>query len=479
MSDFLSVDRLASLPPVVRRPGHKMPTTTGIVHFGPGAFHRAHQASYIDTVLDHDQRWGIAAVSLRTRGTIEALERQGGHYTIGVRDAEPEWRVIAAHNRFLGPDEAGETLALLGSPDVRLVTTTVTEKGYCLAPDGTLDFDHPDIVHDLAGAAAPRSVVGWIVAGLAARRGAGIAPFTPVPCDNLARNGAKLHAALVGYAGRLDSELADWIAGEVRVPATMVDSITPASDARFLDLTATTLGVRDDAAVQRETFVQWVIEDQGRPLGPDLAAAGATLTTDVAGYERAKLRLLNGPHSTLAYAGLLLGHTSVAEAMGDARLAAFVAAMMREEIAPMLKAVPGLDLGDYIDAVLRRFRNPVIVHLLEQIAHDGTQKLPYRLVDTLIENRRAGRLPPRILTAIGAWIGFVMQRARAGTKIIDPEGAFLATAGAEGSAADVLARITGAGLLLPPEMAGDRAVTDAIARAGDAAFAGTLAQILA
>ena len=478
MTEPLSADVLGALPPVVRRPGHAMPATTGIVHFGPGAFHRAHQASYVDRVLDHDPRWGIAAVSMRTRGTIEALERQGGLYTIGVRDAEPEWRVVAAHNRFLGPEDAAETRALLASPDVRMVTSTVTEKGYCLAPDGTLDFEHADIVHDLAGAAVPRSVIGWIVAGLAARRAGGITPFTPVPCDNLANNGAKLHAALVAFARRTDPALADWIAGEVRVPATMVDSITPASDAAFLDLTAATLGVRDGAAVQRETFVQWVIEDLGRPLGPDLAGAGATLTSDVAGYERAKLRLLNGPHSTLAYAGLLLGHRSVAEAMGDAALAAFVGAMMREEIAPMLKAVPGLDLGDYIDAVLRRFRNPVIVHLLEQIAHDGTQKLPYRLVDTLIENRQAGRLPARILIAIGAWIGFVMQRARAGTAIIDPQGAFLADAGAGGSAAEVLARITGAGLLLPPDLAADMAVTDAIARAGDAAFAGKLATIL-
>jgi fructuronate reductase len=453
-----------------------MPTHTGIVHFGPGAFHRAHQASYIDTVLDHDPRWGIAAVSLRTRGTIDALARQGGYYTIGVRDAVPEWRVIAAHNRFLGPEQSRETLALLGQPGVGLVTTTVTEKGYCLASDGTLDLDHPDIVHDLAEAGAPRSVIGWLVAGLARRQASGSAPFVVLPCDNLAQNGRKLHAALVAFARRRDARLAGWIAGEVMVPATMVDSITPASDATFLADVAAAIGVRDTAAVQREAFVQWVIEDLGRPIGPDLAAAGATLTSDVAGYERAKLRMLNGAHSTLAYAGLLRGHASVADAMGDDALAGFVEAMMRDEIEPVLGPVPGLDLADYRRAVLARFRNPAIVHRLEQIAQDGSQKLPYRLVDTLAEARRAGRVPARILAALGCWIAFLMQRARAGRAIVDPAG--LAALAVEGDGATVLARLAGASLLLPAHLAEDAAVRGGIAAAADAAFAGQWNRIL-
>ncbi|MDO6413352.1 mannitol dehydrogenase family protein [Sphingomonas sp. BIUV-7] len=463
---------MADLPSTITAPGHAMPSKTGIVHFGPGAFHRAHQAAYIDTVLDHDPRWGIAAVSLRTRGTIAALEEQAGAYTIGIRDAAPGWRVIAAHNRFLASDDAAETAALLASPDVGLVTTTVTEKGYCLAPDGTLDANHPDIVHDISGAPTPRSVIGWMVSGLAARRAARIAPFVPMPCDNLANNGAKLHAALAAFARLRDPELARWIEGEVRVPGTMVDSITPASDTAFLDMAEAALGRRDDAAVQRETFVQWVIEDIGRPLGPDLGGAGATITNDVAGYENAKLRLLNGPHSTLAYVGLLRGHASVAEAMGDAALATFVEAMMKDEIAPMLRQVPGLDLGAYIAAVLGRFRNPAIIHKLEQIAMDGSQKLPYRLVDTLAEARRRGLMPARIVAALGCWITFAMQRARTGTTIVDPLGTTIAAAAADGDAGTVLARLLDAGILLPPELARDEALVAAIAGAADAAFAG-------
>lgn len=449
-----------------------MPVTTGIVHFGPGAFHRAHQATYVDNVLESDPRWGIAAVSLRTRGTIAALEEQGGAYTIGIRDAEAGFRVIAAHNRFLAAEDSAETLALLAAPETGLVTSTVTEKGYCLAGDGTLDLSHPDIVHDLAGPAAPRSLIGWLVTGLAARRDAGVAPFVPMPCDNLASNGAKLHAALVAFAEVRDRELARWIAGEVRCPGTMVDSITPASDPAFLDLTEQALGMRDNAAVQRESFVQWVIEDIGRPLGPDLGAAGATITSDVAGYERAKLRLLNGPHSTLAYAGLLRDHMSVFEAVSDPALGRFVDAMMRDEIAPMLPDVPGLDLMAYCDAVLARFRNPIIIHRLDQIAQDGSQKLPYRLVDTLAANRAAGRLPARVCAALGCWVAFLIRRTAAGIPIIDPFGDKLAAAATGADGPTTLARLLSAGILLPPDLAADDAVVSAIGSAADAALAG-------
>lgn len=451
----LSFASLSTLPGSVQSPKGRPVGGVGIVHFGPGAFHRAHQAAYVNDLLMHDPRWGIAAVSMRTRGTIDALAEQDGLYTLAIRDADPSLRVIGAHRRFLGPEDAAETHALLVDPAVALVTTTVTEKGYCLAGDGTLDMGHPDIVHDLAGTTVPRSVVGWIVAGLAARRAAGTTPFVPMPCDNLASNGAKLHAALVAFAGRTDAPLADWIAGEVRVPSTMVDSITPASDAALNADVAATLGVEDRAAVQRESFTQWVIEDIGRPLGPDLASVGATVTTDVGGYEKAKLRILNGAHSTLAYAGLLRGSSSVADAMRDPELAAFVDAMIVRDIIPMLPPVHGLDMQDYRAAVLQRFRNPVIVHRLDQIAQDGSQKLPYRLGDTLIANRRAGRMPTHVVAAFGAWTAFLIRRSRSGQPIVDPAGDRLAILASEGSAADIVARLADEALGIPREVLED------------------------
>jgi len=461
----LSSANLSALPASLQSPKARPVGSVGIVHFGPGAFHRAHQAAYVDDLLMHDPRWGIAAVSMRTRGTIDALAEQDGLYTLAIRDADASMRVIGAHRRFLGPEDAAETHALLADPAVALVTTTVTEKGYCLAGDGTLDMGHPDIVHDLAGTTVPRSVVGWIVAGLAARRAAGTAPFVPMPCDNLASNGAKLHAALVAFVGQTDSSLADWIAGEVRVPSTMVDSITPASDAALYAEVAAMLGVEDRAAVQRESFSQWVIEDIGRPLGPDLASVGATVTNDVGGYEKAKLRILNGAHSTLAYVGLLRGSSSVAEAMCDPELASFVDTMIVRDIVPMLPPVHGLDIQQYRAAVLQRFRNPVIVHRLDQIAQDGSQKLPYRLGDTLIANRRVGRIPKHVVAAFGAWTAFLIRRSRSGQPIVDPAGDRLAALSAEGSPADVVVRLTGEGLGIPREVIEDAALIAALGRA--------------
>jgi fructuronate reductase len=379
-------------------------------------------------------------------------------------------RVIGAHTEFLGPQDAARTLALLTAPDTRLVTTTVTEKGYCLAADGTLDLGHPDIVHDLSRPAVPVSAIGWIVAGLAARYAQSVAPFVPMPCDNLASNGAKLHAALIAFAGRLDPALGAWVAAEVRVPSTMVDSITPASDDALYADVAAALGVEDRAAVQREQFAQWVIEDIGGL--PDLASVGATVTGDVGGYERAKLRILNGAHSTLAYAGLLRGHVSVADAMGDPALAAFVDRMIREDIMPMLPSVPGLDLDSYADAVLRRFANPAIVHRLDQIAQDGSQKLPYRLGDTLIANRAVGRMPRHVVAALGGWVAFLMQRVRSGVRIVDPAGERLAALAAAETPARVVEGLIAEGLGLPAEITSDMPLVVALKAAAEVAFRG-------
>lgn len=436
----LSRATLGAIPEAIRAPRRRAAPGIGVVHFGPGAFHRAHQASYIDDLLDHDPRWGIAGVSLRTAATAEALAAQDGLYALAVRDARSALRVIGAHQRFLGPQQAAETAALLADPGVRLVTTTVTEKGYCLAADGTLDVDHPDIVHDLR-AAHPRSVIGWITAGLATRREAGTAPFIPMPCDNLAANGAKLKAALVAFAGQRDAQLADWIDKKVLVPSTMVDSITPASDARLLADVATALGVEDAASVQRESFVQWVIEDRGDTTLAPLGQVGAILTDDVAAYERAKLRILNGAHSTLAYLGLLRGHATVFEAISDPALSAFVERMIAEDILPTIDPVPGMDLPGYAADVLARFRNPVIEHRLEQIAQDGSQKIPYRLGDTLIEALRRQRTPRHVIRAIAGWLAFVIERVRDDTGVIDPAATALAGIVEAGEVTEVADRI--------------------------------------
>ncbi|WP_294250103.1 mannitol dehydrogenase family protein [uncultured Sphingomonas sp.] len=473
----LSRATLAGLPAGILRPGHDLAAIrTGIVHFGPGAFHRAHQAAFIDKVLDSDPRWGIAAVSLRSGTTTDALKAQDGLYTLAVIDREPSTRIIAAHSDAIGPGEGARLRALLASPEVRIATSTVTEKGYCLGGDGTLDMNHPDIVHDRTRPEEPASVIGWIVTGLADRRAAGVAPFAMLCCDNMTGNGGKLRAACVALAREWDSGLADWIAAEVAFPDSMVDSITPASDAAFLGKVADELGVEDKAAVQRESFTQWVLQRFDMADGPDLAAAGVTLTNDVRGYEQAKLRILNGSHSSLAYIGLVLGHETVFEAMSDGVLGGFVTRLAHQDIAASLGPVDGLDLPGYVDAVLDRFRNPAIRHLLAQIAWDGSQKLPYRLLDTTAAALDAGRPVERLAMPVAAWIVFLAAKAKAGEKITDPLADVLAAAATDAAPVEAILALR---QVFPARVAEDARYREALGAAFAAIQAGKIGELLA
>jgi fructuronate reductase len=410
---------------------------TGIVHFGPGAFHRAHQADYVDRLLGDDPRWGIAAVSLRSAATVEALRGQAGAYTLAILDAETSFRTIRVHNAFFGPGQGEGVRQLLRSPDVRIVSTTVTEKGYCLAGDGALDFTHPDIVHDLSSPEAPVSIVGWLALSLRDRRASGLPPFTPLCCDNLASNGRKLRLAVINYAERLDPDLARWIAGEVRFPGTMVDSITPATDDRLRRTVEEATGWADAIPVSREAYTAWIIEDVLPDDAPDLASVGAVLAADVGAWERAKLRILNGAHSSLAYLGLLIGHETVADAMADPDLARFVEQLIRSDIVPSLLPSP-LDLDVYVGEILQRFRNPAIAHKLSQIAWDGSQKLPYRLLDTIADALRAGRPIDRLAVPIAAWMLFIDRQTRGGFEIVDPLSPALMAAARSGALVETL-----------------------------------------
>jgi len=299
----------------LKPPDYRDRLSTGIVHFGPGAFHRAHQADYVDRLLHDDPRWGIAAVSLRSAATVDALKAQDGLYTLAVLDARTSFRTIGAHSRFFGPNDGACVRQQLRDPAVRIVTSTVTEKGYCLAGDGTLDFTHPDISRDLLQPEQPVSLIGWLAMGLADRRANALPPFTPLCCDNMAANGRKLQAAVLAFAQRIDPQIARWIEGEVAFPNTMVDSITPATDDRLRSLVRDGTGFDDAVPVSREAYTQWVLEDGLPPGSPDFRSVGVTLTPDVEAWEKAKLRILNGAHSSLAYLGLLLGLETVAEAM--------------------------------------------------------------------------------------------------------------------------------------------------------------------
>ena len=441
------------------------PSATGIVHFGPGAFHRAHQAGYVQRLLASDSRWGIAAVSLRSPGTVEALKAQGGRYTLAILDAEPGFRTIQAHNAFFGPGESAGVRRMLQDPAVRIVSSTVTEKGYCLAGDGSLDFSHSDIVRDLVRPEDPVSIVGWLALGLKDRRDSGLAPFTPLCCDNMVSNGKKLGRAVAEFARRIDPALGDWIEGEVRFPDSLVDSITPATDDNLRALVRRETGFDDAIPVSREAYSAWIIEDVLPNGAPDFASVGAVMAADVGAWEKAKLRILNGAHSSLAYLGALIGHETVADAMADAELAGFIERLIREDIVASLLPSP-LDLQAYAGEILARFRNPAIRHKLSQIAWDGSQKLPYRLLDTIREALDAGRTLERLAVPVAAWILFVERQARSGIEIVDPMGAELAEIGRGGG--DSVPRLLALRQIFPEGLASDARLRSAIAAAAEA-----------
>jgi len=403
----------------------------GVVHFGPGAFHRAHQAFYFDRMLARDQGFAISAVSLRSDDVRAALEPQDGLYSLTEREAEPSIRIIGAIRELLtAPRSPDAVLARLADPATRIVSATVTEKGYCLTPAGDLDLDLAAVRHDLARSLPPQTLVGWLVEGLRLRRAAGHAPPTVISCDNLSGNGERFRRSAIQFADASgQGDLARWIEASVAFPDTMVDSITPATDDALRSEVAERLGLEDAWPIQRERFVQWVVADE---LGDDaeaFAAAGVTVAGDVAAFERAKLRLLNGAHSTLAYVGLGLGFESVFEAMSDPALSGFVERTMRQDMAATLAPTAGLDPNVYIGQILARFRNPAIVHKLSQIAWDGSQKLPIRLLATIADALAAGRSVDRLVVGVAAWMQFVRRQALAGATIVDPLGAELVEIG--------------------------------------------------
>lgn len=462
---------LSRLPCDIARPPYdRNAIDIGVVHLGPGAFHRAHQAWFFESLLAQDPRWGICAVSLRSPDVRDALAPQDCLYTLAIRDEAISYQVIGAIREVLvAPENPEAVLARLCAPTTHLVTLTVTEKGYCLAADGSLDMSHADIQRDLRNPRAPASVEGLLAESLRRRRDSGVPPFTVVSCDNLVDNGARLARATAQLAEATDRTLARWIEREVSFPRTMVDSITPATTSTLKDSVARALGVRDQWPVQREAFVQWVIEDSFRHTAPDWQSAGVTLTDDVAGYDRAKLRLLNGAHSTLAYVGLLSGYVTVADAMKDDALSTFVQELMLGDILPTLTAPTGLDLRGYVDSILKRFRNPSTHHELAQIAWDGSQKLPFRLLGTIRDALNAGRSIDRLCVPIAAWMQFVRRAVRGGEQVKDPLATKLFEIGraCEGRGATDVLRFLALESVFPAELRGDTRFVQAVSKAYD------------
>ncbi|RYE09840.1 MAG: mannitol dehydrogenase family protein [Hyphomicrobiales bacterium] len=411
--------RLSSATLTAALPYDRKTVTPGIVHLGIGAFHRAHMAVYVDDLLARDPSWGIIGASLRRPDTRDALAPQDCLYTVAVRDAEgTTTRVIGSILDILDANtQRQELLVALADPRIRIVSLTVTEKGYCHDPaTGLLDKAHPDIVHDLASPAAPISAPGLIVRAIELRRDAGIAPLTVMSCDNLPANGETAKRIVTGLAALHSADLAAYIEEHVAFPSTMVDRIVPATTDSDRETVRAATELEDAWPIMTEPFTQWVIEDHFANGRPAFELAGAQLVDDVEPFELMKLRMLNGSHSTIAYLGYLSGYQFVNEAIADPAIHKLVHALMTDEAMPTLPMARE-ELGRYRDQLLARFANPALKHRTWQIAMDGSQKLPQRLLGTIRDNLAAGRSISRASLGVAAWMRYVTGIDEAGTAI--------------------------------------------------------------
>lgn len=402
-----------------RLPYDRNRVTPGMVHLGIGAFHRAHVAEYINNILPIDPSWGIIGASLRRPDTRNALEPQDFLFTHVVRSAAgTKTKIIGSLLDVL--DAATQRNALIDAmadPRIRIVSLTVTEKGYCHDPTtGELDPGHPDIRHDLAHPEAPVSAPGILVKALELRRDAKIAPFTILCCDNLPANGETTARIVTAFARLRNGALANHIARHVAFPSTMVDRIVPATTEEDRNLVVEATGFSDAWPIVTEPFTQWVIEDKFTAGRPPFEAVGVQMVDDVKPFELMKLRMLNGSHSTLAYLGYLTGYEFVSQAIANPSFKKLIHGLMSDEVMATLP-MPQSSLADYRDALLQRFANPALKHRTWQIAMDGSQKLPQRLLNTIRDLLKTGRPITRTSLGVAAWIRYASGLDERGREI--------------------------------------------------------------
>ncbi|AOR64064.1 mannitol dehydrogenase family protein [Pectobacterium wasabiae] len=400
------------------KPGTLVPTyarsqlKTRIAHIGFGAFHRAHQAVCADKLAaEQGSDWGYCEINLiGGEQQIEAIRQQDLLWSVSEM-ADSGWnsRVIGVATCALHAEVEGieAVLEALSAPDISIVSITVTEKGYCHHPaTGQLNSEHPLICHDLALPAEPRSLPGVILAAIKRRRERQLPAFSVMSCDNMPENGHVTRNVIVQLAEKQDVELARWIEQHVTFPSTMVDRIVPAITEETLETIQVQLGVADPAGVACEPFFQWVIEDNFVNGRPAWEKTGAELVQDVLPFEEMKLRMLNGSHSFLAYLGYLAGYQHISECMQDDALVAAAHHLMLREQAPTLRT-QGVDLAAYADALLDRYRNRALKHRTWQIAMDGSQKLPQRMLDSIRWHLAQGSRFDALSLGVAGWMRYV------------------------------------------------------------------------
>ncbi|MGR4049914.1 mannitol dehydrogenase family protein [Kosakonia cowanii] len=413
----------ATLPASVQQPQYdRSQLRSRIVHFGFGAFHRAHQALLTDRVLEaQGGDWGICEISLFSGDVLMSQLREQDHlYTVLEKGADGNKPIIiGAVNECLNAklDTLAAIIEKFCEPQVAIVSLTITEKGYCIDPaSGELDLTQLRIEHDLKYPHEPHSAPGILVEALHRRRERGLPPFTVLSCDNIPDNGHVVKNAVLGMAQTRSPELAQWIAEHVSFPATMVDRIVPAATDESLAEIADVLGVFDPCAISCEPFIQWVIEDNFVAGRPAWETAGVQLVDDVQPWEQMKLRMLNGSHSFLAYLGYLAGFAHINECMQDAAFREAARQLMLNEQAPTL-SIKGVNLNAYADSLLERFANPALKHRTWQIAMDGSQKLPQRLLDGIRIHLLRQSDWPLLALGVAGWMRYVSGLDDAGETI--------------------------------------------------------------
>ncbi len=396
----------------------------GIVHFGVGNFHRAHQAVYLDDLFnagrDHD--WAIIGAGVLPSDEAMRAKLAGQDYLTTVVEQDNDRtgaHVTGAMIDYLKPGDVAAIVAQLADPAIRIVSLTITEGGYFIDPaSGVFNPAHPAIVEDSENPDSPKTVFGLILAGLKARRDKGIAPFTVMSCDNIPGNGEVTRAAVSGLARLSDLSFADWVDANVAFPNGMVDRITPATGAREIGIVAGEYGIDDQWPVFCEGFKQWVLEDkfpQGRPA---LETVGVQFVPDVAPYEHMKIRILNGGHAAIAYPAALLDIHFVHEAMEDDDIRAFLAKLEKEEIIPVIPPVPDTDLGDYFTLIEKRFSNPKIGDTIPRLAQDGSNRQPKFILPSTADRLRRGEDVVGLSLVSALWCRYFAGTSDSGKAIV-------------------------------------------------------------
>jgi mannitol 2-dehydrogenase len=416
-------NNLSELSHVARVPTYdRRSLSSGILHMSVGGFHRSHQAVYLDEYLKtHAENWMITGVGLLDADAphMAALGSQDMLYTVLERSPEKDAaRIVGSMKQVLhAPSNPDRVIAKISDEATRIVSLTVTEKGYYYDEKKDLNFSHPVVQHDLQNPAFPKSAIGYLAAGLARRRGENGKPLTVMCCDNLPENGEVTRKILLQFVSEVDRDLASWISDNISFPNAMVDRITPATTDQVKQILLDQFGIQDQWPVVCEDFIQWVLEDKFVNGRPNLEEVGVQIVKDVHPYEKMKVRLLNGSHSALSYVSYLMGYRDVDAAMADPLIRQFVRNYMDQDITPTLPPVPGIDLAAYKDTLISRFSNHSIRDQVQRLAEDGSQKIHNAIVPPLESQLVSGGSVKWMALALAGWFRYLAGHDENGNAI--------------------------------------------------------------